>query len=137
MGGDRNYYVNIHGGNNQNAFGDHSRFEMTVEGGSAIDLDDVFRGIRDSIPEAESEPMVRDVVQPLREIAAESEPENEQDRTTLKARIAEYTAKLEPYAPYIRQTIAAFAEGALSTIPPPASWVVAGVVEVVRDARRA
>ena len=76
-----------------------------------------------------------DVLEPLREIAAQDEPANEHDRTTLKARISELIRKLEPYAPYIRKTIAAFAEGALMTLSPPAGWIIAGCVEVVRDAR--
>jgi hypothetical protein len=83
----------------------------------------------------QAEVVREDVLKPLREIAAQEEPTNEQDRTTLKARIMELLEKLEPYAPYIRKTIAAFAEGALMTLPPPAGWIIAGCIEVVRDAR--
>lgn len=133
---DRTFNVNITGGNNQNAFGDNSHFEMTVEGGGKIDLDELFRGIANEIPEADREKVTEEVVKPLREIAGEKEPESDEEKTSLKERILAIANKLEPYTPYIRKTVAAFAEGALKTIPPPASWVVGGCLEVVRQERK-
>lgn len=133
---DKTYNVNISGGNNQNAFGDHSSFVMTNEAGVAIDLDAVFRAILDGVPEPDRPAMEQEAIVPLRELAAADPPANEQDRQTLMARVMEYASHLEPYVPYIRRTLAAFAEGALSTLPPPASWVMGGIMEVVRDHRR-
>jgi hypothetical protein len=89
-----------------------------------------------AVQSASGNDLNKTVYEPLKEIAESEEPTNEQDRITLKARIATLLSQLEPYAPYIRKTVAAFAEGALSAIPPPASWIVAGCIEVVRDARR-
>lgn len=132
----KTYNVNITGGNNQNAFGDHSRFDMIVEGGKTIDLDEVFRAMRDSIPAVERPPVMADAIEPLREIAVGPAPQTEEEETTLKATILAYVSKLEPYVPYMRKTLAAFAEGALSTLPPPAGWVMGGVMEVVRDHRQ-
>lgn len=104
--------------------------------GDTITFEQFVQSIKEQLPREQLEQVQADVLDPLCDIAAEPEPENEQDRVTLKARILAIAEQLEPYTPYIRKTIAAFAEGALSTIPPPASWVIAGCIEVVRDARR-
>jgi len=117
--------TNIEGGQNQNN-----------SGGGPITISDFLGAIKAELPEAEQARVEVEILAPLREAAAQPEPTNEQDRTTLKARIYGYLSQLEPYTPYIRKTLAAFAEGALSAIPPPASWVIAGCVEVVRDARK-
>lgn len=92
--------------------------------------------LKAELPDSHVNQLDAEVLEPFRKIASEPEPENEQDRLTLKARIMALVANLEPYAPFVRKTIAAFAEGALGTIPPPAGWIIAGCIEVVRDARR-
>lgn len=132
--------VNISGGQNQNQFGDHNTQNMINNiQGNGISFEQLLQVIKEGLAADlaadEVAAIDKQVLEPLREVGAQPEPENEQDRTTLRARIGALLEKLEPYAPYIRRTLAAFAEGALSTIPPPAGWVVAGVVEVVRDAR--
>lgn len=98
-------------------------------------FEEFIKALQEKIPAQEVEAAQAEILEPLREIAQQPEPENEQDRLTLKARIIEIAERLAPYTPYIRKTIAAFAEGAIMTLPPPASWVVAGCLEVVRDAR--
>ena len=95
----------------------------------------IERDVADDCDPDQAEVLREDVLDPLCQIAEQPEPDSEQDRLTLKARIMELLSKLEPYTPYIRKTIAAFAEGALSTLPPPTGWIVAGCIEVVRDAR--
>lgn len=92
--------------------------------------------LREQIPPEQLKKAQAEIIGPLCEIAAEPEPGSEQDSQSLRSRIAKVLENLEPYSPYIRRTVAAFTEGALSTIPPPASWVIAGCIEVVRDARR-
>lgn len=105
-------------------------------GGDSLSFEKFIQAIKEQIPEDQIESVQAEVLDPLSDIAAEPEPTNQQDALTLKARILDIVEKLEPYAPYVRKTIAAFAEGAMSTIPPPASWVIGGCIEVVRDARR-
>lgn len=136
MGEGTTYNVNITGGNNQNAFGDHSSFRMVNNSGQEVDLDHFFRGLRDSLPDEVREQITKASIEPLRKVAAGQEPKTEDERSSLKAKIFEYAAMLEPYIPYIRRTLAAFASGALRTLPPPASWVVGGVLEVVEDHRK-
>jgi hypothetical protein len=112
---------------------------QTNQIGSTITFEQIASAIEKDIA-AECDPDQAEVVReevlaPLCEIAKQDVPANEQDAVTLRARIASLLEKLEPYAPYIRKTLAAFAEGALSTLPPPAGWIIGGVMEVVRDHR--
>ncbi len=128
--------INV-GNNSQNVIGDGNTVSNTMNnGGVAATFEQFIQAMREAIPPEQLESVQAEVLNPLTDIAAEPEPTNEQDRITLKARIATLLSQLEPYSPYIRKTVAAFAEGALSAIPPPASWIVAGCIEVVRDARR-
>ncbi len=128
--------INV-GNNSQNVIGDGNTVSNTMNnGGVAATFEQFIQAMREAIPPEQLESVQAEVLNPLTDIAAEPEPTNEQDRITLKARIATLLSQLEPYSPYIRKTVAAFAEGALSTIPPPASWIIAGCIEVVRDARR-
>ena len=111
----------------------------TVNKGDTVTFAQFMSAIEKAVEESERavpEDVRSEAIEPLKQMAEEEPPETEQEQQTFRARIAGYVAKLEPYVPDIRRTIAAFAEGALSTIPPPAGWVVAGVIEVVRDARR-
>lgn len=92
-----------------------------------------------AIPDANVAQVEQEVIEPLRVIAAEPKPENAEAEVTLRTRIGAIIDKLAPYTPYIRRTIAAFAEGALLASSPlgyVAKIIVAGCVEVVRDARR-
>lgn len=110
------------------------------QSGPAITFEQFIQTLRQNLPADQIDSVQADVLDPLNELAAEPEPENEQDRVTLKARIMSLVEKLEPYTPHIRKTIAAFAEGALLAVPGAnlawgAKCVIAGCIEVVRDAR--
>lgn len=78
----------------------------------------------------------QEILAPLQEIAAQPEPETEEEKATLKTRISGYLAALGPYVPYIRKAVAAFADGALRSMGPPAGWIVGGLLEVIRDHRQ-
>lgn len=109
-------------------------------GGTSITFEQFIQAIKEQLPVEQLEQVQSEVLDPLCDIAAEPEPDSEQDRVTLKARIMAIVEKLEPYTPYIRKTIAAFAEGALLAVPGAglawgAKCIIAGCIEVVRDAR--
>lgn len=110
-------------------------------GDVSITFEQVMQSLAEAIPdEGERGIVEQDIIQPLREIADQQEPKTEQERLTLKDRIMSLTEMLKPYLPEVRKAIAAFGDGALGklasgALPPPASWVVAGVIEICRDNR--
>lgn len=109
-------------------------------GDTTITFSAIVEKIREEIPEGELVDFEA-VMVPLEEAAAGEEPTSEQDRVTTKEWIFEQVAKLGPFVPHIRKSIAAFGEGALGklaagALPPPGSWIVAGVIEICRDNRQ-
>lgn len=139
MSAGNNFEINnkVSGGAQQQNIGQSGgEATMNVTQGDSVTFEQFAAAIKEAIPEADRERVVAEVVEPLADIANQPPPDDAQERSDWKAKIYEYAAKLEPYAPYLRKTLAAFAEGALKTIPPPASWVVGGVMEVVKDHRK-
>lgn len=99
-----------------------------------VSFAEFIRTLKEQIP-AEQLPEAADVIEQLEDIATQPEPETSDEKQTLMSRIGDLVKRLEPYTPYIRKTIAAFAEGALLTLPPPSGWIISGCIEVIRDAR--
>lgn len=126
-------------GESQNVIGDNNTVSNTMgeEGKPSLNklMEALRKGVQEASPEA-YEQVNKDVLEPLEEIARGEAPKTEREEKSLRKKIGGYIQKLEPFLPSIRKTAAAFAEGALSTIPPPASWVMGGCMEVIRDARR-
>lgn len=87
-----------------------------------------------STPE-EKRPDLVPVLEELEKASDQKLPETEEQKQSLKDSILAQVSKLEPFVPYIRQTLAAFTEGALKTIPPPTSWIIGGCLEVCRQER--
>jgi hypothetical protein len=133
---ENNWHINIEG-SSQNAFGgDGHTFNQKNGGEQPADLEKVLKLIVEGVPEEHRETIEKDVIEPLRTIAAEPAPETPRKQATVKAKIMEHLAKLEPFLPYIRKTAAAFADGALRSMGPPAGWIVGGLLEVIRDHRQ-
>lgn len=94
--------------------------------------EDLQKEIPQDMPKIEEEFFV-----PAEEfLQQESLPEDPEEQESLKSRSAQIIEKVKPYLPFARQTIAAFAEGALvAACPPPAGWLVGGLLEVIRQNR--
>lgn len=113
---------------------------QTVNHGDVtITFEEIVKTIREEIPEGELIDF-NDVMQPLEDVANEELPASEEEKVSLKEKIFAMAERLGPFVPHIRKSIAAFGEGALgklasSSLPPPSSWVVAGVIEICRDNR--
>jgi hypothetical protein len=131
----QNWNINITG-NSQNAFGDGSTFTQNIGGSDNIDFEKILALIIESIPEQHRKEVEADVCDPIRDIASEDIPEDKEKQEEVKSTIMSYLSKLEPYIPYIRQTVAAFADGALRSMGPPIGWVVGGLLEVIKDHRQ-
>jgi len=133
------FHNNVTGDGAQINQGQNVTASQTNQIGSTITFEEVAaaieRDIANDCDPDQAEVVREEVLGPLCEIANQGLPANEQDAVVLRSRIARLLEQLEPYAPYIRKTLAAFAEGALGTLPPPAGWIIGGVMEVVRDAR--
>ncbi len=127
------------GAGSQNIQGYNASGNLSNQAAGPVTFDGFMEALRKGCSDGAGpmyEKVNEDVLEPLEEIAQMEEPTTEKGAMSLKKRIASYVEKLQPYAPFIRKTLAAFAEGALSTMPPPASWVAGGCMEVIRDARR-
>lgn len=130
---------NVTGDKNQLNQGKTVKASM-VNKGDTNDLD-FFAQLRESLkqeaPDTDTVSRAeQEVIKPLEDLCGVDLPESEAEQKTLKEKIYELVRNLDPYVPYIRKTIAAFAEGALKTVPPPISWVVGGCMEVVREHRQ-
>lgn len=131
---------NVTGDQNQILQGKNEKITIanTKTMGDEIDF---FAELRKGLQQESSDPKVvqqaeRDAIRPLEDLCKQPLPESEADQKKLKEKIFDMVRGLDPYVPYVRKTIAAFAEGALKTIPPPISWAVGGCLEVIRDHRR-
>ncbi len=130
-----NWHINIDG-SSQNAFGgDGHTFNQNNSSDQNNDLEKILKLIVDGVPEEHRSVIEQDVIEPLRVIASEELPKDPGKQETVKDRIMACIGKLEPYLPYIRKTAAAFADGALRSMAPPAGWIIGGLLEVIRDHR--
>lgn len=128
--------INITGGNNQNIIGDNAKGSQIIhQEGAEFDLNKFFEMVRGAVPDGDKEAVQADVIAPIQAEIDGYGSGSESSDDDIKARIMHALGKLSPYAPYLRRTVAAFAEGALKTVPPPISWIVGGCLEVIRQER--
>ena len=125
--------INITGGNNQNIIGDNATGTQTInQTGADFDLNKFFELIRAAVPNGDRDIVQNDVIAPIEDAVNGYGRGSESNTTDIQTRIMHALDKLKPYAPYLRGTLVAFAEGALQTVPPPISWIVGGCLEVIR-----
>lgn len=124
----------IEGGQNNIASEIHGNQVYNHQASSTLNIQQVLAAIQQSTPE-EQRAEIDPIIEGLEQAATTPLPETEEEQQSLKDSIWDYINKLDPYVPYIRKTLAAFTEGALKTIPPPASWVIGGCLEVCKQER--
>lgn len=132
--------VNINGGNiggvQLGGSGNTQHITQNNEAESEISLELFLSKLQENLPQEERPKVDPEVIDPIKELASQELPDSPEEQQTLKEKIVGYLKKLEPYTPYLRKTLAAFTEGALKTLPPPASWVIGGALEVCKQERQ-
>lgn len=139
---EKTFNIDIHGGNNQNVFGDGATVTQnnSVGGSVHVEINRLLKDFEASVPAELHAELQAEVLQPLQALAEVKVPEEdlkdeakaEQAKKTLWERSKEIAANAAKFLPYLKKPAAAFALGALKTIPPPISWAVGGFLEVAR-----
>lgn len=116
--------ITITGGTNQNTFGENHGEQTQTVGGGGIEFpvpSIVFDTIEKSLPSEHREELKRDVMEPLRAIAAL--PVEKQQEPGMVEKVSTLMAKLHPFAPQIAKSIATFGAAFLKASPFTGPWV--------------
>lgn len=130
-GNEFNISNNVSGGAQQQNIGQSGGEAIqNVHQETSVSFEDFARQVESLIAD-DKRSEVAAALDPLREIAASEPPDDEESKRSLLDRIGEYAGRLAPYAPQIKYVVSKFTKGALESLPPPAGWIVSGILKVI------
>lgn len=137
-----NINMQVSGSGNQVNTGQRVEASQTHNHGAAkpVDVKALLAKMREEMQREmpdQFQQLEQDFFAPTEELLDSELPDDPAAREEAKAKVFQLLNRIEPFITPIRQTIAAFAEGALvSAVPPPGNWLVGGLLEVIRQNRQ-
>lgn len=126
--------INITGGNNQNTFGTNNGNQtQNIAGEAPPTAEKILEAIEEAIPEESRDEVSKEVIEPLRALAAL--PIVEQQEPTMVAKATELVGKLSPWAPQIAKGLAVFGAAFFKACPVTGPWV-AGIQALCESAKK-